>query len=128
VKVQCLKCHSEFEVPEHYIGKEIKCIKPKCGNCFIARLPAPPTPTPVIDIEPAQPEPETDLIRCPKCKSTQIMGSQKGYSGGRAVIWTALLGPVGLFTGLIGSKKVKVSCLKCGFQWEPQEQSKTEVG
>jgi len=48
------------------------------------------------------------------------MGGQKGFSGGRAFVWTVIGGPIGLFTGLIGSKKVMISCLKCGHKWEPK--------
>ena len=118
MKVQCPSCHSEFDVPEYYIGKEIKCLKPKCRNLFIAQSLAPPAP--VIEPKPApETETETDQIKCPKCKSTQIMGSQKGFSAGKAIGVGVLLGPLGLLAGLHGSKKVQVSCLKCGFQWEP---------
>jgi tellurium resistance protein TerD len=46
------------------------------------------------------------------------MGGQKGFGGGRALAYTVLAGPVGLFAGLIGSKKVMISCLKCGHKWE----------
>jgi tellurium resistance protein TerD len=29
-----------------------------------------------------------------------------------------LLGPVGLLGGLIGSKKIMITCLKCGYKWQ----------
>jgi tellurium resistance protein TerD len=65
-----------------------------------------------------------DEIRCPKCGSTQITASNKGFGLGKAAVGGILLGPVGLLGGLIGSKKVVVSCLKCGHQWQPGEVEK----
>lgn len=58
-------------------------------------------------------------IKCPKCGSKQVTANQKGFSGGKAVAGAVLLGPIGLLGGTIGSKKVKIACLKCGYQWEP---------
>lgn len=37
---------------------------------------------------------------------------------GKAIGGIALLGLVGLLGGLVGSKKVLVTCLKCGKQWQ----------
>jgi len=57
-------------------------------------------------------------VKCPKCGSSQITADKKGYGLGKAVGGGLLLGPIGLLGGLIGSKKVMVTCLKCGQQWE----------
>lgn len=57
-------------------------------------------------------------VRCPRCGSTQISSSQQGFGVGKAVIGAAVAGPVGLAAGGIGSKKVIVTCLKCGHQWQ----------
>lgn len=62
----------------------------------------------------------TDEVACPRCGSTQIEGSSKGFGIGKAVIGGVLLGPVGLLGGLIGRKKVMVVCLQCGNRWEPR--------
>lgn len=62
-------------------------------------------------------EPE---IRCPKCQSSQILASKKGFGVGKAVAGVVLLGPLGLAGGLLGSNKVLVSCVNCGHQWEPK--------
>jgi tellurium resistance protein TerD len=62
---------------------------------------------------------KSDQIRCPKCNSSQIMGGQRGFSGGKSVGFGLLLGPVGFLAGLHGSKKIVVSCLNCGHKWEP---------
>jgi hypothetical protein len=57
-------------------------------------------------------------VKCPKCGSTQISAGDKGFGLGKAAAGGLLLGPVGLLGGLIGSKKVIVTCLKCGYKWE----------
>lgn len=58
-------------------------------------------------------------IHCPICNSTQIAARDKGFSLGRAAVGGISLGPVGLLGGLIGSKRVIITCLNCGEQWEP---------
>lgn len=58
-------------------------------------------------------------VTCPKCNSTQITADRKGYGWGKAVGGGFLLGPVGLLGGFIGSRKVLITCLKCGNQWKP---------
>lgn len=61
---------------------------------------------------------EDDSIKCPKCGSTQITAGNKGFGLGKAAAGAVLLGPVGLLGGVIGSKKVMVGCLKCGYRWQ----------
>ncbi len=56
-------------------------------------------------------------IRCPKCGSDQITANQKWYSAGKAVAWAVLTGWIGLLGWFIGSKKVKITCLRCGNVW-----------
>lgn len=59
-------------------------------------------------------------VRCPKCKSTQITSNQKGFSTGKAVVGTIVGGiPGTIIGGKMGSKKVIITCLKCGKQWTP---------
>jgi tellurium resistance protein TerD len=60
----------------------------------------------------------SDNIRCPKCTSTQITAGNKGFGLGKAVVGGLVLGPLGLLGGFMGSKKVMVTCLKCGNKWE----------
>lgn len=64
------------------------------------------------------PETETQ-IRCPKCDSAQISAGKKGFGVGKAAAGVVLLGPLGLAGGMIGSGQVQLSCLNCGYQWEP---------
>ncbi|TYQ14669.1 UNVERIFIED_CONTAM: tellurium resistance protein TerD [Acetivibrio alkalicellulosi] len=59
-----------------------------------------------------------DEIKCPKCGSNQITAGNKGFGLGKAAAGGILLGPVGLLGGLVGSKKVMITCLKCGSKWE----------
>lgn len=66
----------------------------------------------------AQPAPDAE-IRCPKCGSNQITAQKKGYGLGNAAIGGVLLGPVGLLGGFVGSKKILITCLRCGHSWTP---------
>ena len=63
----------------------------------------------------------TQKVRCPKCGGEQFAAGSKGFGLGKAVAGGFLLGPVGLLGGLIGSKKVKITCLGCGHTWKPGE-------
>lgn len=56
-------------------------------------------------------------VSCPYCRSEQVTASKKGFGVGKAVVGGALLGPVGLAGGFVGSSKVLVTCLNCGRQW-----------
>jgi ribosomal protein S27E len=58
-------------------------------------------------------------IKCPKCGSTQITAQKKGFGVGKAAVGGALLGPIGLAGGLIGSGDIKITCLNCGKAWRP---------
>lgn len=57
-------------------------------------------------------------LRCPKCGSTQLHAGDKGFGLGKAAAGGLLLGPVGLLGGMIGSKKVMITCLSCGKKWQ----------
>jgi tellurium resistance protein TerD len=74
-------------------------------------------------ITPSKPSPdelkEDDAVKCPKCRSTQIAAGNQGFGLGKAAVGGLLLGPVGLLGGMIGSKKIEITCLKCGHKWKP---------
>lgn len=59
---------------------------------------------------------------CPKCKkinTIEPMGERTGgFSGGKAAAGAILLGPLGLFAGALGKKKVKYQCKECGYTLE----------
>lgn len=48
----------------------------------------------------------SDEIKCPQCGSNQVHAGQRGWK------WT---------TGIIGSGKVIITCLRCGHQFKPGE-------
>ena len=60
-----------------------------------------------------------DQVKCPKCGSTQISADKKGFSGTKAFAGAALTGGIGLLAGTIGSNKVKITCLRCGHEFNP---------
>lgn len=63
--------------------------------------------------------PEADPTpRCAKCGSTSISADKKGFGVGKAVVGTAVAGPIGLVAGNIGAKNVSITCLNCGHRWK----------
>lgn len=65
---------------------------------------------------------ETDSankIKCPNCKSNSITANKKGFGLGKAVLGGFLTGGIGLLGGFIGSNKIKLTCLSCGYNWKP---------
>lgn len=64
-------------------------------------------------------ENDEEPVRCPRCRSTQLTANKKGFGLGKATAGGLLLGPVGLLGGFLGSSKVKITCLKCGYTWKP---------
>ena len=59
----------------------------------------------------------SNLPKCPKCGSTSISADKKGYGIGKGVVGAAIAGPIGLTLGNAGAKKVRITCLACGYQW-----------
>ena len=59
-----------------------------------------------------------DQLYCPSCGSSQLTADKKGFGAGKAVAGAVLTGGIGLLAGFIGSGKVKVTCLKCGSEWD----------
>jgi DNA-directed RNA polymerase subunit RPC12/RpoP len=146
IEVIC-SCGKAFSVPDHFAGKAGKCkacgarmIIPESspfGDAFrfldddppsapLAPAPLPPRrqpdpPAPIPARPTAPPAAEDDQVRCPQCRSTQLSADKKGFGAGKALIGGVLTGGVGLLAGFIGSKKVMITCLKCGHQWKAGE-------
>lgn len=58
-----------------------------------------------------------EMMKCPRCGSTSLSGNKKGYGVGKGVVGAAIFGPLGLVAGNIGSGKVMVTCMKCGYKF-----------
>lgn len=67
-------------------------------------------------------------ISCPHCGETEgwklIDTTNKGVSGGKALLGGILLGPIGLAAGALGKKKSLYLCTKCNFSHEYDEAPK----
>ncbi len=100
--INCPECNREIS------NKAAAC--PHCGN---------PMNNAVISNSdsPAYEVDDKEYIFCPKCLSTHIHSEQKGFSGGKALVGAVIAGPLGLLAGTIGSKKVKLTCQKCGYHF-----------
>lgn len=57
-------------------------------------------------------------VKCIRCGSRKLACSKKRFGVEKAVIGFSLAGPIGLAAGYINSARIKVVCLKCGYQWE----------
>lgn len=64
---------------------------------------------------------EEQLLKCPKCESTQLTSNKQGFGAGKALGGALLTGGVGLLAGGIGSNNVLITCLACGKQFKPGE-------
>lgn len=60
------------------------------------------------------------ILYCPKCLSTNLSSGKKGFSGGKALLGTALLPGIGLLAGTIGARKIQITCLHCGHKFQPK--------
>lgn len=61
------------------------------------------------------------VVRCPKCKGTQITAHKKGFGLGKAVVGTVTFGLLaGAGFGAVGKNKIYLSCMHCGHQWKPK--------
>lgn len=59
-----------------------------------------------------------ERLKCPRCGSSHLHAGDKGFSLKKAAVGGFLVGPAGLLGGLLGSKKIVVTCLACGHRWQ----------
>lgn len=58
---------------------------------------------------------------CPKCGMgfmSAVSERKGGFSGGKALVGAALVGPLGLAAGALGKKKTTYRCNRCGYTIE----------
>lgn len=65
------------------------------------------------------PQPQGPTVTCRRCRSPHLTANPKGFSGAKAFGGFLVAGPLGLLGGMHGSKDVLITCLACGFQWDP---------
>ena len=63
---------------------------------------------------------DATAIHCPKCRSTQVTAQKQGFGLGKAAVGAVLTGGIGLLGGFIRSRKIYLTCLKCGHRFKPQ--------
>lgn len=116
IKAECSECGKVLKISRGFItaSNSMYKIDPPGFKCVCGTLHT----TPFKKVESSNVSQTVSAIKCPKCGSTQITAGNKGFGLGKAAVGGALLGPVGLLGGLIGSKKVMVTCLNCGKQWQ----------
>lgn len=116
---RCESCNNQINVPFYNTINPLispvelkKAMQCKCGEYHNLI-------TDTKSVRSAQPiaNRSTDL-RCLNCGSYQIHAGNKGFGLGKAAAGGLLVGPVGLLGGLIGSKKVMITCLECGSKWQ----------
>lgn len=59
------------------------------------------------------------MATCPKCGSTNIHADKKGFSAKKGIAGVILFGGYGLLAGALGSNKLRLTCLDCGYQFKP---------
>ena len=60
-----------------------------------------------------------DVIRCPRCRSTQLTANKKGVSLLKGALGVATIGGYGVVAAGHGKNKVLITCLNCGKQFKP---------
>lgn len=94
--IKCPECGKEIS------DKAVSC--PNCGN---------PINTPEPQIE--------EYLCCPYCGSKELHAEKSGFSGGKALAGVIATGGIGLLAGTIGSRDIKITCLKCGKNFKAGE-------
>jgi len=64
-------------------------------------------------------QPDSNQPQCPKCSSRETTHNKQGFGVGKAAVGALLTGGIGLLAGGINKNKIKITCLKCGYSWNP---------
>lgn len=63
------------------------------------------------------------MPNCPRCGSSNIHADKKGLSVKKSLAGGLLFGSVGLLCGLVGNNKIRLTCLDCGYEFQPGERN-----
>lgn len=89
-----------------------------CGRSLTgAAAPVQPAYTPVQPVY--IPVPPMPMHICPKCHSTQVIRTKRGFRWGLGLLGFFLLPFFGLFLGFCGSRKLRMKCTTCRHKWKP---------
>lgn len=106
---ECEKCHSNSGTLEDN-DTNLTIVCSECGNKSIVlqkhnvqidKRNQEPNVVIIVDKKPLFDR----TVRCPKCLSSQIQATNRGFS---------------LLTGFIGSNQTVNHCLRCGYSWKPK--------
>lgn len=98
----------------------VKQISDQAASCPNCGMPRQKTVNASLSTTPKKQE----VIRCPKCYSTNLHVDKKGFSGGKAFVGAITVGNLGLLAGTIGSNDILITCLKCGHKFNPVKDAK----
>lgn len=91
-----------------------------CGGKLPPRPASKPQQIPVQPVYiPVQQMPYQPAVTCPKCGSTQVIRTKRGFRWGLAILGFFLLPAFGFLLGFCGSKKARMKCTACGSMWTP---------
>ena len=65
------------------------------------------------------------MARCPKCGSSNVHADKKGFSVKQSIAGAVLFGGIGLLAGAVGSNKIRLTCLDCGYHFKPGENAQS---
>lgn len=91
---------------------------PFCPHCGAAQT-AETAPQQTIHIHQTPDWNSSYLARCPRCHSSSIHCTKRGFSFGWGLLGFFLIPVIGVLLGCIGSKKIRCHCLNCGKRWKP---------
>lgn len=57
-------------------------------------------------------------VSCPKCHSTHIIRTKRGFRWGLGILGFFLIPGFGIFLGFCGSKQQILKCTSCGRKWK----------
>ena len=87
-----------------------------CGRSLTGAAPVQPVIQPIYI--PVQQMPHT-AHTCPKCHSTPIIRTNRGFRWGLGILGFFFIPVFGFLLGFCGSKKPQLKCTNCRHKWKP---------